>query len=312
MKYTFLLPIYKSAFLKQALQSITSQTFCDFSVIVSDDCSPEPIKEVVDGFANDPRVQYRRNESNFGALRLVDHWNLLLSLCNSEYVIVASDDDVYEPCFLEIVDKLTEKYPNVDLFHARANTIDSEGCVLRSDSVSDEFYDTETLISHYLCADSVLCIGNYIFKTEVLRRIGGFVDFPYAWKSDTATQMSMAINGVANTSEILFGFRMSGQNISSQKPRDKETDARKLDSILQFERWLESFLKTVAVKDACGILNSFRKRLEGETRSYYWCLDFVQFKTLYSYLNKNHWFMSVRNRVSFILHWFRVANSKFI
>ena len=308
MKYTFLLPAYKSAFLYQALHSITTQTFCDFNVIVSDDCSPEPIKDVVDSFANDSRVRYRRNESNFGALRLVDHWNLLLSLCDSEYVIVASDDDVYEPRFLEEVDELTAKYPSVDLFHARANTIDSEGNVLHSDSVSNELYDIETFISHYLCADSVLCIGNYVFKTEVLRHIGGFVNFPYAWKSDTATQMSMATNGVANTSEVLFGFRMSGQNISSQKPRDRKTDAKKLDSILQFDRWLSSFLKTNAVKDACEILNSFRKRLEGEARSYYWCLDFAQFKALYSYLCKNHWFMSVRNKVSFILHWFRVAN----
>lgn len=47
-KYTFLLPAYKTAFLEEALSSIQSQTYKDFTVIVSDDCSPQPVKEVFD------------------------------------------------------------------------------------------------------------------------------------------------------------------------------------------------------------------------------------------------------------------------
>lgn len=42
-KYTFLLPAYKTRYLEKMLVSITNQTYTDFKVIISDDCSPEPV-----------------------------------------------------------------------------------------------------------------------------------------------------------------------------------------------------------------------------------------------------------------------------
>ena len=98
MKYTFLLPAYKVKFLEKALNSIINQTYSDFKVIVSDDCSPENIKAIVDKFS-DERISYRRNSCNIGSKSLVSHWNLLLDLCDTEYFILASDDDVYEKEF---------------------------------------------------------------------------------------------------------------------------------------------------------------------------------------------------------------------
>lgn len=44
MKYTFLLPAYKSKYLSDAIKSILRQTYEDFQIIVSDDKSPENIK----------------------------------------------------------------------------------------------------------------------------------------------------------------------------------------------------------------------------------------------------------------------------
>ena len=45
-KYSFLLPAYKPDFLEVALRSIKSQTFSDFKVLVSDDCSPHDLKSI--------------------------------------------------------------------------------------------------------------------------------------------------------------------------------------------------------------------------------------------------------------------------
>ena len=119
MKYTFLLPAYKGKYLEEALRSILSQTYSDFKVIVSDDCSPENLQDIVEKFQDDNRVVYRRNQENIGGKSLVAHWNLLLDLCDTEYCILASDDDVYSPEFLSEIDALTIQYASVDLFHAR-------------------------------------------------------------------------------------------------------------------------------------------------------------------------------------------------
>ena len=120
-KYTFLVPSYKASFLEEALESIKKQTYTDFKVIVSDDCSPEQLRPIYNNVCGgDIRFVYRRNDENMGGKSLVSHWNYLVELCETEYLIMASDDDVYEPTFLEEIDKLVQKYPNVDILRAKA------------------------------------------------------------------------------------------------------------------------------------------------------------------------------------------------
>jgi len=108
MKYTFLMPAFKATFLREALDSILKQSYKDFRLIVSDDNSPFNIKEIIDEF-NDDRITYRRNEQNIGIDKLTDHWNILLELADSEYVILSPDDDIYSPDFLKSIDILTQK-----------------------------------------------------------------------------------------------------------------------------------------------------------------------------------------------------------
>ena len=108
-KYTFLLPAYKGRFLNEMLRSIQGQTYTDFKVIISDDCSPENLKIICEPYLQDSRFTYRCNQENMGSKSLVSHWNLLVDMCDTEYLIMASDDDVYEPQFLEEIDKLTVK-----------------------------------------------------------------------------------------------------------------------------------------------------------------------------------------------------------
>ena len=139
-KYTFLLPAYKPNFLAEALESIKGQEYTDFKVIVSDDCSPHDLKSIfAKTCGDDPRFVFRRNEKNMGGKSLVSHWNLLVDMCDTEFFILASDDDVYSPYFLEEVDKLVCKYPNVDLFHARIQTIDELGEVTMKDASYEEY-----------------------------------------------------------------------------------------------------------------------------------------------------------------------------
>lgn len=52
-KYTFLLPAFKPDFLEVALKSIKSQTYSDFKVLVSDDCSPHDLKSIYNKVCGD-------------------------------------------------------------------------------------------------------------------------------------------------------------------------------------------------------------------------------------------------------------------
>lgn len=245
-KYTFLLPAFKPDFLEVALRSIKSQTLKDFKVLVSDDCSPYDLKSIYDKVCgDDPRFSYRRNEKNIGGKSLVEHWNLLVDLCETDFFIMASDDDIYSPDFLEELDSLICKYPNVDLFHARAHVINERDEVTMNDALYNEFASQMEFMASYGNQGHVECVPNYIYRTKRIKEIGGFVDFPLAWCSDTATNNLMAENGCATSKNILFSFRMSGENISSISKKNNEITKQKIKAAYMFYCHLEQLFNKI-------------------------------------------------------------------
>ncbi|MEE1316195.1 MAG: glycosyltransferase family 2 protein [Prevotella sp.] len=243
-KYTFLLPAFKVTFLQEALLSIKQQTFSIFFVIVSDDCSPENIKEVFDKcVGDDKRFTYRRNNTNIGGKSLVNHWNLLCSMCYTDYLIMASDDDLYAPTFLEEIDRLTLKYPDVNLFRCNVKRIDADGVVTAMDDPCNEYETQIDFLYNLFCRRRLKCIANYVFKTSSICKAGGFVNFPLAWGSDDITVMRESEKGVCNISQPLFFFRLSGLNITTNKSKDKIikcTKAREMNLL-----WFDDFIKDV-------------------------------------------------------------------
>lgn len=214
-KYTFLLPAYKGRYLSNMLYSIQQQTYKSYKVIISDDCSPEDLFSICKPFLDDSRFEYRRNETNIGAEHLVDHWNMLLSLCDSEYCIFASDDDVYEPFYLEDMDNLIMKFPNRAAYRPMVRIVDS----FLKEVQTDDIMEGELDIRGYfrLLHSQSLSSGFpfYVFKVSLLRKIGGVVYFPYAWYSDDATTAQMIeIGNLVVSNRVSFLFRLSEYNIT--------------------------------------------------------------------------------------------------
>ena len=63
------MPVYNgAAFLKESLDSLLSQTYGDFELIISDNASTDETESICRSYAaGDPRVRYQRQEENRGA-----------------------------------------------------------------------------------------------------------------------------------------------------------------------------------------------------------------------------------------------------
>ena len=244
-KYTFLIPAYKATYLDEMLKSIQNQSYKDFKVIVSDDCSPEEIYSICKPYLQDGRFSYRRNEKNMGVDGWIIHGNFLVGICDTEYLIMASDDDVYDERFLEEIDKLVIKYPKYDIFHARARQINENGDIIICDPPYYENVPQLIYISQYEYFNHIECAANYVYRTQALKDFGGFVKFPLGWVSETATNFALAKNGVANTKDILFSFRMSGINISSETHEKQEKTRKKFEAVLMFEAFFNNLIKGI-------------------------------------------------------------------
>ena len=233
---SFVMPAYKAEWLAQAVDSILAQTYPAIELIVVNDCSPHDLDSVMAQYT-DPRVRYYRNEQNIGGKHLTRQWEHCLGFVRGEYLVMAADDDLYAPTFAEECMKLAMQHPSVDLIRTRVEEIDEVGALVGLES----FY-TKGLISQleyiyaYRSGEVFICMGNFAFKTSVLRE-KGFVDFPRALGSDIATTIEMAANGVACVDQPLFAFRHSTIHLSGSMAQLEP----KMEAITLFYEWMERY-----------------------------------------------------------------------
>lgn len=77
----------------EAIESVLTQTFDDWELIVVDDCSNDATSNIVSGYL-DRRIHYVRNECNLGA---AGSRNRALDLARGQYVAFLDSDDVWLP-----------------------------------------------------------------------------------------------------------------------------------------------------------------------------------------------------------------------
>lgn len=93
------IPTYNYArFLPRTIDSVLDQTLEDFELIVVDDASSDDTDEVMEQYADDPRVTYIRNETNRG---LFANFNFAASLARGRHLKFLCADDWLAPEFLE-------------------------------------------------------------------------------------------------------------------------------------------------------------------------------------------------------------------
>ena len=210
IKFSVAIPAYKDRYLKETIDSVLAQTYQNYEIVIVNDASPYDLDTIVHQYT-DPRIRYFKNENNCGAKNVVDNWNICLSYATGEYVMCIGDDDNLTPRCLQDFADLIEKYPQLDLFHARSEIIDDDSNFVMTLELRPEWESVYSLI--YNPRNTHL--GDWLFKTETLRKNGGFYKLPYGWQSDDISAfIAAASHGVANTQEVGFQYRGNGLSIS--------------------------------------------------------------------------------------------------
>ncbi len=209
------LPAYKTKFIGKAIKSVLNQTYKDFELIIVNDASPEDIKTIVNKF-DDPRIKYHENENNLGKCNTVENWNKVLNYAKGEYFVLFSDDDIYEPTFLEEMYELLLKYPDVDIAHCRVKIIDENDNIIDYSPSCPEYESAIDFMWHRLKGLRNQYAPDFMVKTNKLKKLGGFINFPLAWGSDDATWFSIAKdNGIVFLNKPLCSWRKSNYNLST-------------------------------------------------------------------------------------------------
>ena len=99
------MPTFNQApFIRRALESLRAQTLTAWELLIVDDGSPDPTRDLVEPYLADARIHYHRLERNEG---LGAALNIALARATAPYVAYLPSDDVYSADHLaSLVDSL--------------------------------------------------------------------------------------------------------------------------------------------------------------------------------------------------------------
>ncbi len=202
-------------FVEIAIQSVLKQTYKNFELIISDDCSSDKTWEIIQSF-KDSRIIATRNEKNIGEY---PNRNKCIDLAKGEYFIFVDGDDIiyshaldnylfYAKSFIDCPLIIEKWYYNHIIFPVKLN---SEEIFLR------EFYH-EGLLNSSFCSN--------FFRLSELKQLGGLstkyrtgdtmirylfaINYPVlfitgwnSWPRETPGQASSKIKGLVGLFESI-------------------------------------------------------------------------------------------------------------
>ena len=119
------MPVYNdSKFLSKALDSLLSQTYGDFELIISDDASFDGSEQICRTYAEkDKRIKYIRHSQNMG---ISANMIFLLKEARSKYFMWAANDDLWDKDFIRLLVQAHEEQPNCIVAFSPVQFIDEE------------------------------------------------------------------------------------------------------------------------------------------------------------------------------------------
>lgn len=106
------LPVFNSQkSIVRALDSLLSQSYPNFEIIISDNCSEDKTAEICKRFAEkDKRVTFSANQTNLGVNA---NFNIVYGKASGKYFMWAGSDDYWDPDFIKVLVDELESDPMV-------------------------------------------------------------------------------------------------------------------------------------------------------------------------------------------------------
>jgi len=215
------MPVYNGElYLKEAIESILSQTHTDFEFIIINDGSNDRTEEIILEYS-DSRIHYINNEKN---IKIAESLNKGLSLAKGYYIARMDADDIAAPNRLALQVKFMQENPEITISGAFLKIIESPEMVWQVPLKHDE-------IKVRMLFESCLYHPTVIFKKDEISREGGY-DPSYVGVEDYdlwQRLLTLPTVRLANIPELLISYRSyigQDRNIYKAKQRSLANEIR--------------------------------------------------------------------------------------
>jgi glycosyltransferase involved in cell wall biosynthesis len=253
-KVSICIPTYNGGkYLRECLDSVLSQTFIDFEVLVVDDQSRDESPSIAHSYATkDPRIKVMQNKQNLG---LVANWNRCVELAQGEWIKFVFQDDLIAP---ECLTKMTAAAQPGDEMVACKRTYVFEDA---SDEIAREYGEYETILSAGSIFSGAQRIRPRQFSEAALRHLGinfvgeptavmlhrsvfekyGYFNRDFVHLCDMEFWMRVATNtGLVYVPETLATFRVHSSSESAVNRGPRHFRAEVLDPLLLIREYVHN------------------------------------------------------------------------
>jgi glycosyltransferase involved in cell wall biosynthesis len=220
-KVSILLPVYNGEkFLREAIESILSQTFTDFEFIIMDDGSTDGTSAILDHYERlDDRIHIHHHEHQ----GLIASLNRGCHIAQGKYLARMDADDVSLPERLAKQVEYLEAHPEVGVLGCGVQVIDGDRKKIRI----FQFPAEHGVLRFRLCFFNALTLAHpaVMMRRELLERVGGYnPDMVHSEDYELWSRLC-GLTRMSNLRDTLFYLRKHESNLT-MVPRHIELQIR--------------------------------------------------------------------------------------
>lgn len=201
---TVLMPVYNAErFLREAIDSILSQSFKPFEFLIIDDGSTDRSVEIVESY-RDPRIRFVRNPANLG---ITPTLNRGIKMATCELIARMDADDVSHPQRLQKQFAYMKRNPDCALLSTWARVVSEENKFIRLERYRSNFYYYNLTFECWMYHPTIM------FRKQAVEQIGMYA-MPYSEDYDLFWRMSTRFP-IANIPEALVDYRISKTSLNT-------------------------------------------------------------------------------------------------
>ncbi len=235
------MPIYNGEpFIHEAIDSVLSQTFRDFELIISDNCSTDKTEFICKKYAEeDNRILYTRQPQNIGA---PSNFEFVLEQARADYFLWMAADDKLHPVFIEKLYEAMLFYPDLILVMSDVLNISHKGEILytqkldniRIADVQKDWSGIRPLFFENPTSNIFFCIYGLFRKSSLrLVKLNYKGTLKYLSQSETPFLAQLSLLGkIASVPEVLKIYRRHSQS-SFNVENNKLTKLQLLDNFIR-------------------------------------------------------------------------------
>ena len=223
-RFTIVIPVKTGGvYLKKAVESVLSQTFADFELIIlGDTVTAAGSDPVLISKYQDPRIKFLLEDKE---LNMLENWARITALHKGEFLTILGYDDILYPTYLETIDRLINEDPAASVYQCGFHFINAQDQFCESGFALPANTNQKELLGKLLKNDLFIMATGYMMRSKDYDLIGGIpTSYPNLLYADFELWLKLTgLSHLAFSPSIQFAFRLH----ESTTVRTKENEQLK-------------------------------------------------------------------------------------